>query len=98
MQRTPMSPEGKPPLQPPRPSLSGPSPGSPLSPNDPPPPFTSEGTPFTPSQPGNEFEDAPPSYEDAVGANVAPIQGPRGDYSVPPSGNEDSRFGDVKRR
>lgn len=49
-----------------------------------------------PSQPpeGVDDDEAPPSYEDAMADEIAPVDGPRRDYSVPtPSDRRDSGFG-----
>ena len=48
------------------------------------------------SQPpdGVGYDEAPPSYEDAMADEIAPVDGPRRDYSVPaPPDRTDSRFG-----
>lgn len=45
------------------------------------------------------FEDAPPSYEDAIAQGMAPIEGPRRDYAPPPFSERESGFpGDRKSR
>ncbi|RMY44098.1 hypothetical protein D0864_15696 [Hortaea werneckii] len=35
------------------------------------------------------FEDAPPSYEDAIAGNVRPVNAPRPDYAPPPTGEDE---------
>jgi hypothetical protein len=43
---------------------------------------------------GADDDEAPPSYEDAMADEIAPVDGPRRDYSVPtPPDRRDSRFG-----
>jgi hypothetical protein len=44
------------------------------------------------------FEDAPPSYEEAVGDDLPPINGYRGSYNPPPPPEGAPRFSDEKRR
>ncbi|EMD59769.1 hypothetical protein GGP41_008456 [Bipolaris sorokiniana] len=44
------------------------------------------------------YEDAPPSYEDAVGQDLPPINGYRGSYQPPPVPEGGSGFADEKRR
>jgi hypothetical protein len=44
------------------------------------------------------YEDAPPSYEDAIGADLPPINGYRGSYQPPPVPEGAPRFSDEKRR
>jgi hypothetical protein len=86
-----------PPRKPPRPTASsadikaaaaGATAGPPVSPAAAAPPYTA--TSNVEAAPG--YEEAPPSYEDAVAGTMAPVQGPRGDYAPPPSGGEDERF------
>lgn len=51
---------------------------------------------FRPPNPPNDDDDAPPSYEDAMADEIAPVDGPRRNYSVPtpPSdGRDDAAFG-----
>lgn len=48
-------------------------------------------------------DDAPPSYEDAMAEDIAPVDGPRRDYSVPegeqqPAFNQDSKGPGLGRR
>lgn len=93
-------------LQPPSPSSFFPS--TPITPsyahNHPPaPPGTISNitTPssFQPSSrpPDDNDDDAPPSYEDAIADEIAPVDGPRRDYSVPSTpgmgDRRDSGFG-----
>jgi hypothetical protein len=44
------------------------------------------------------YDDAPPSYEDAVGMNLPPVDGVRGTYAPPPVPEGAPRFSDEKRR
>ena len=44
------------------------------------------------------YDDAPPSYEDAVGQNLPPINGYRGSYQPPPVPEGAPRISDEKRR
>lgn len=44
------------------------------------------------------YDDAPPSYEDAVGQDLPPINGYRGNYQPPPVPEGAPRFSDEKRR
>lgn len=48
--------------------------------------------------PGGEFGDAPPSYEEAIGQDLPPINGYRGSYQPPPERAGAPGFGDEKRR
>lgn len=66
----------------------------------PPPPF--QGQPVPPVQhmggPEAPYDDAPPSYEDAIGQDLPPINGYRGSYQPPPVPEGAPRFSDEKRR
>jgi hypothetical protein len=85
-------------------SLSPPQPGPAQPPHTPvdhpeisgtnafPPP---QGAPPGPQLP---YDDAPPSYEDAVGQDLPPINGYRGSYQPPPVPEGAPRFSDEKRR
>ncbi|KAK5051534.1 hypothetical protein LTR84_003186 [Exophiala bonariae] len=42
---------------------------------------------YAAQQPSDYPDDAPPSYEDAIADEVAPVDGPRRDYNLPPSAN-----------
>ena len=44
------------------------------------------------------YDDAPPSYEDAIGQDLPPINGYRGNYQPPPVPEDAPRFSDEKRR
>ncbi|KAF2853362.1 arrestin [Plenodomus tracheiphilus IPT5] len=44
------------------------------------------------------YDDAPPSYEDAIGQDLPPINGYRGSYVPPPAEEGAPRFSDEKRR
>lgn len=61
-----------------------------------------QGTPPTlpphPHGPQPPYDDAPPSYEDAIGADLPPIDGYRGNYQPPPVPEDAPRFSDEKRR
>ncbi|KAF2494223.1 arrestin [Lophium mytilinum] len=70
-----------------------------------PPPFSNnhfppqQGAPYQPPPMAAGFEDAPPSYEDAVAQDLPPINGYRGEYQPPPFPEGEPRFsGDEKRR
>ncbi|KAJ4697623.1 hypothetical protein HRR87_002123 [Exophiala dermatitidis] len=77
----------------PRPSANGTSVAAPLQPDTPlatpPTPFQDNG--FFPAQTGSYSvqqepdipDEAPPSYEDAIADEIAPVDGPRRDYHVP---------------
>ncbi|KAI6839676.1 hypothetical protein KC365_g16764 [Hortaea werneckii] len=43
------------------------------------------------------FEDAPPSYEDAIAGNVRPVNAPRPDYAPPPTGEDELLGKDEKK-
>jgi hypothetical protein len=60
--------------------------------HSPPPPQGAPGA----NLPG--YDDAPPSYEDAIGADLPPINGYRGSYQPPPVPEGAPRFSDEKRR
>jgi hypothetical protein len=60
-----------------------------------------QGTPPVPPHPQGPqppYDDAPPSYEDAVGMTLPPIDGYRGNYQPPPVPEGAPRFSDEKRR
>lgn len=59
-----------------------------------------QGAPQGPVQPGAlpTYDDAPPSYEDAIGQDLPPINGYRGSYQPPPVPEGAPRFSDEKRR
>ncbi|KAF2258420.1 arrestin [Lojkania enalia] len=44
------------------------------------------------------YDDSPPSYEDAIGQDLPPINGHRGNYQPPPVPEGAPRFSDEKRR
>jgi len=73
----------------------------PMQGTDPPklPQYSAPGSSSAPqSQSAQTYEDAPPSYEDAVGQNMPPISGPRPGYNPPPAPEGESRLtGDDKR-
>jgi hypothetical protein len=57
-----------------------------------------QGTSSVPQPQAPPYEEAPPSYEDAVGQDLPPINGPRPGYNPPPAPEGESRItGDEKR-
>lgn len=44
------------------------------------------------------YDDAPPSYEDAIAQDLPPIDGPRSDYAPPPIPEGESGFPEEKGR
>ncbi|KAF2119474.1 hypothetical protein BDV96DRAFT_486823 [Lophiotrema nucula] len=48
--------------------------------------------------PDAPYDDAPPSYEDAIGQDLPPVDGYRGSYQPPPVPEDAPRFSDEKRR
>jgi hypothetical protein len=56
------------------------------------------GQPAQPQPQAGGFEDAPPSYEEAVGQELPPINGYRGSYQPPAAPEGAPRFSDEKRR
>ncbi|KAF2033148.1 hypothetical protein EK21DRAFT_59266 [Setomelanomma holmii] len=56
------------------------------------------GQPTQPPPQAGGFEDAPPSYEEAIGQDLPPINGYRGSYQPPPAPEGAPRFSDEKRR
>jgi len=50
-----------------------------------------------PTVPAPEYSEAPPSYEDAVAAELPPVNGLRPDYQPPPPGVDDLLDRDEKR-
>lgn len=56
------------------------------------------GQPAQPPPQDGGFEDAPPSYEEAIGQDLPPINGYRGSYQPPPAPEGAPRFSDEKRR
>ncbi|KAF1966671.1 hypothetical protein BU23DRAFT_315117 [Bimuria novae-zelandiae CBS 107.79] len=60
------------------------------------------GSAFPPAQGSTQgapgYDDAPPSYEEAVGEDLPPINGYRGNYQPPPVPEGAPRFSDEKRR
>jgi hypothetical protein len=59
-----------------------------------------QGAPHNAPQPGAlpTYDDAPPSYEDAIGQDLPPINGYRGSYQPPPEPEGAPGFSDGKRR
>ena len=65
----------------------------------PPPQFPYQGQLVQPmGGPQAPYDDAPPSYEDAIGQDLPPINGYRGSYQPPPMPEGAPRFSDEKRR
>ncbi|KAJ4358074.1 uncharacterized protein N0V89_002653 [Didymosphaeria variabile] len=52
----------------------------------------------SPQQGAPAYEDAPPTYEEAIGQDLPPINGNRGNYEPPPVPEDAPRFSDEKRR
>jgi len=48
--------------------------------------------------PPEPYDEAPPSYEDAIAADLPPVDAPRPDYAPPPVGEDDVLRRDEKRR
>ncbi|KAF2017844.1 hypothetical protein BU24DRAFT_345379 [Aaosphaeria arxii CBS 175.79] len=63
-----------------------------------PPPFSPSQGPPVGAHPEQPYDDAPPSYEDAIGQDLPPIDGYRGNYQPPPVPEGAPRFSDEKRR
>jgi len=68
------------------------------------PPSTAEPTsPGIPARTGHAapppepYGEAPPSYEDAIAADLPPVDAPRPDYAPPPVGEDDVLRRDEKR-
>lgn len=59
--------------------------------------FPPQGAPVA-SHPQAPYDDAPPSYEDAIGQDLPPINGYRGSYQPPPVPEGAPRFSDEKGR
>lgn len=69
-------------------SVAGPSSAAPQTPlHD-----TAPDIPARPGQPVSQappdYAEAPPSYEDAIATDIAPVDAPRPDYAPPPSGDD----------
>ncbi|KAH7138644.1 arrestin [Dendryphion nanum] len=72
---------------------------TPTSPAAAPPPFSvQQGQPVGGPQIPAPYDEAPPSYEDAIGQDLPPINGYRGSYQPPPVPEGAPRFSDEKRR
>ncbi|KAF2716924.1 hypothetical protein K431DRAFT_256534 [Polychaeton citri CBS 116435] len=64
-----------------------------------------EPTPIPPPRPGTSsqtgqqqtYDDAPPSYEDAIASELPPMDAPRPDYAPPPPAEDDALRRDEKR-
>ncbi|KAK7550517.1 arrestin [Phyllosticta paracitricarpa] len=54
--------------------------------------------PSSPSPIAPGYEDAPPSYEDAIATNLPPVNGPRRDYAPPPVPEGAPRFSSDEKR
>jgi len=59
---------------------------------------TAQGTHGAPHAQAMLYDDAPPSYEEAIGEDLPPINGYRGSYQPPPPEPGAPRFSDEKRR
>ncbi|KAF2470922.1 arrestin [Lindgomyces ingoldianus] len=57
-----------------------------------------QGVPMAGGSAQPVYDDAPPSYEDAIGQDLPPINGYRGNYQPPPVPEGAPRFSDEKRR
>ncbi|TID26476.1 hypothetical protein E6O75_ATG00969 [Venturia nashicola] len=58
-----------------------------------------QATSSAPQPQAPPYEEAPPSYEDAVGQDLPPVNGPRPGYNPPPAPEGESRLtGEEKRR
>jgi hypothetical protein len=55
-----------------------------------------EGTAVPPPQAG--YDDAPPSYEDAIASDLPPVNAPRPEYAPPAAGEDTVLRGDEKKR
>lgn len=75
----------------PSPSKPEPSPSSPTNADDsrPPMPPRPSGAPV-PAESGAVYDDAPPSYEDAMAENLSPVDGPRREYHPPDASTVES--------
>lgn len=78
-------------------SMAGPSTAVPSSP-------VHETAPQVPARPGQpvaqappDYSEAPPSYEDAIAADVGPVNAPRPDYAPPSTGEDHMLRQDEKR-
>lgn len=58
---------------------------------------TTGEAPALPLRPGEEFVDAPPSYEDAIASELPPIDGYRPAYAPPPAAEDRLLSRDEKR-
>ncbi|KAF1954529.1 arrestin [Byssothecium circinans] len=67
----------------------------PITPTTPTQGFAGAGANHAPQQP---YEDAPPSYEEAIGVDLPPINGYRGSYMPPPVPEGAPRFSDERKR
>ncbi|CAO2657936.1 Nn.00g071960.m01.CDS01 [Neocucurbitaria sp. VM-36] len=56
------------------------------------------GQPLQPQGAAPGYDEAPPSYEEAIGQDLPPINGYRGSYQPPPVPEGAPRFSDEKRR
>ena len=53
------------------------------------------GQPTGPDEP--RYNDAPPSYEDAIASDLPPVDAPRPNYAPPPPSEDDGFHGDEKK-
>lgn len=49
------------------------------------------------SQPEQPYNDAPPSYEDAIASSLPPVDARRPDYAPPPAGEDEVLRSDEKK-
>lgn len=54
-----------------------------------------DGRPTGPDEP--RYDDAPPSYEDAIASDLPPVDAPRPNYAPPPPADDDGFHGDEKK-
>lgn len=78
-------------------SVAGPS-------SEVPPTPIQETAPHIPARPGQpvpqappDYSEAPPSYEDAIATDIAPVNAPRPDYAPPPAGDDHMLRQDEKK-
>ena len=76
-----------------RPDAQAHAPQSPVSPSG-----SGTAQAFPPPQGAPAYDDAPPSYEEAIGQNLPPVDGHRGEYQPPPQAEGEPSFPDEKRR
>lgn len=72
-----------------------PTPVDAAGPSRPPPVPAREGQPTGPDEP--RYDDAPPSYEDAIASDLPAVDAPRPDYVPPPPADDDGFAADEKK-